>query len=167
MSTTVVNSTKAPAARQAPGIDWLRVASFVLVMVGLLDSIYISYEHVAGQEVACLQGAGWNCDLVQRSVYSMIGPLPVAYLGLLGYLAIFLVLLFEARIPRARIVIFGLSLFGLLFSGYLTAIEAFVLHAWCVWCVLSAITMALFFLVAFGRLWQAIYTVPDEEDEAA
>jgi uncharacterized membrane protein len=163
-NTVQAGDRAAPAAKPT---DILRILSFVLGIIGLGIASYLTWSHLFSQETACLAGAGWNCELVQHSYYSTLGPIPVAYLGLAGYIAIFVVLLLESQIPRARIVIFAFTLFGLLFSGYLTSIEAFVLHAWCIWCVMSAITMTLLFFVSFGRLWQAIYAVdPDDlEDE--
>jgi len=49
-----------------------------------------------------------------------------------------------------------MTLFGFMFSAYLTAIEAFVIHAWCMWCLGSAITMTALFIVSGLRLWKAI-----------
>jgi uncharacterized membrane protein len=68
---------------------------------------------------------------------------------------------------RGRLIVFGMTLVGFLFSLYLTAIEAFVLNAWCVWCVVSAIAMTLLFGVSFARLWQQISAVPDEDESEA
>ncbi len=150
--------------------DWLRIVSITLTIIGLLITIYLVWAHVSNTETVCPQTATFNCDLVQNSVYSKIGPLPIVYLGLAGYIAILAALLLETRIPilvsRGKLIVFAMTLFGILFSGYLTAIEAFVLHSWCVWCVGSAITMTVLFVVSFARLWQS-FNAPDldEEDE--
>jgi uncharacterized membrane protein len=61
-------------------------------------------------------------------------------------------------------IVFGMTFIGFLFSGYLTAIEAFVLKEWCQWCVVSAITMTILFGIAFARMWQAISAVPEDEE---
>jgi uncharacterized membrane protein len=151
----------------------LHTISVVLAVIGLLIASYVAYAKVTDTQTACLSTPGFNCDLVQHSTYSHIGPIPVEFLGMAGYLVILLALLLESRIPflraRGKFVIFGLTLFGLLFSGYLSYIEGFVLHLWCIECIGSAITMALLFIVSLIRLWKSISVLPDldeGEDEA-
>src|SRR5439155_14064811 len=138
-------------------------------LIGLLIAGYLVLSEATNTQTICPATGAFNCDLVQKSIYSRVGPIPVAVLGLLGYLAILAVLLLESRsglfAERGKRLVFGMALIGLLFSGYLTAMEAFVLHAWCVWCLGSAITMLLLFIVSFVRLWRAISAEPVEEEE--
>ena len=61
--------------------------------------------------------------------------------------------------------LFVLTLGGFMFSGYLTSMEAFVLHSWCLWCVGSAITMTLLFIVSSARLWRSFNAEGAEEEE--
>ena len=149
--------------------DWLKVASIILVIIGIIISGYIVITEVLNTQTICPQTATVNCDVVQHSAYSKIGPIPVAYLGLGGYLLILLSLLLETRIPflqaRGKMVVFGLTLFGVLFSGYLTSVEAFILHTWCLWCVGSAVTMTLLFIVSFARLWRSMNVIPLDDEE--
>jgi uncharacterized membrane protein len=141
-----------------------------LALIGVLICGYLVWSEVTNVATICPQTGGFNCDLVQNSIYSRVGPIPVAVLGLGGYLVTLACLLLETRVPllvaRGRVVIFGLTLAGFLFSLYLTAIEAFVLHAWCVWCVGSAITLTLLFVVSFVRLWREIGQAGEEEELA-
>ncbi len=152
-----------------PSRDWLKLISIILCVVEIGIAGYLTYADVLHAPVVCAQGGAWNCDAVQTSVYSRIVGVPVAVLGLAGAIAILLVLILESYIPffaaRGRLLVFAMALFGLVMSGYLTAIEAFVLHQWCIWCVGSAITMVLIFIASFARLWKAISAVPDEEAE--
>jgi len=148
---------------------WLKWISLVLVIAGLADSIYLTYSHVAGIETVCPAGnPTFNCDLVQHSIYSFLAGIPIVYLGLGGYLALLIVLLLDGRVTffteRGALIAFGLSLFGFLYSGYLTSIEAFVLHAWCMWCMGSAIAMTFIFGLSAARVWRKIGTVPDLDD---
>lgn len=149
--------------------DWLKVASIVLTCIGIFISGYVVVTEILNTETLCPKTSTINCDVVQHSVYSKIGPIPVAYLGLGGYVLILLVLLLETRIPflaaRGKMIVFGLTLFGILFSGYLTAVEAFLLHTWCLWCVASAITMTLLFIASFARLWRSMSVLPLEDEE--
>jgi len=163
-STRTVTSVNASASR-----DWLKVASIILVVIGLFISAYLVWAEVTNGQTICPQTGAFNCDLVQKSVYSRLAGIPVAILGLVGYLAILGTLLLETRIPflteRGRLLVLLMTLVGVLFSGYLTAIEAFVLHAWCVWCVGSAVAMLLLFVVSFMRLWRSFNTDLDEAEE--
>ena len=158
-------------AKSRPSRDWPRRASVVLACIGIFIAGYIVYTEIINVDPACPVNATFDCGVVQHSIYSRVGPIPVAYLGLAGYLMILLGLLCETRIPfltlRGRLIVFGLTLFGVLFSGYLTAAEAFALHRWCLWCVGSAVTMLLLFVASFTRVWRDISSVPDKVDAEA
>jgi len=164
-----VNTGKSASVVENTPRDWLRWASILLALIGTFIAGYIVYTDILQEEVACPANGVFNCSLVQHSVYAKLGPVPVAYLGLGGYLLVLAVLLLEIRVPflaeRGKAIVFGLTLFGVLFSGYLTAVEAFILHAWCVWCLGSAITMTVLFIVSVVRLWRDFGMV-QEEDEA-
>jgi uncharacterized membrane protein len=146
--------------------DGLRLVSIVLAVIGLLITAYLTWSHISNVQTICPATSTFNCDLVQNSVYSKLGPIPVSYLGLAGYITILAVLLLEPRIPllteRGKLITLGLTLFGVLFSGYLTYVEAFVLGSWCLWCVGSAIAMTLLFIVSFVRVWRDINSGSDE-----
>jgi uncharacterized membrane protein len=154
---------------ERPPRDWLKLISIVLCLIEIGIAGYLTYADVLNAPVACVQGGAWDCGGVQTSVYSRILGVPVAVLGLAGATAILLVLLLESSVPlfaaRGKLLVFAMALFGIVMSGYLTAVEAFVLHKWCIWCVGSAIVMVLLFLTSFARLWKAISAVPDEEEE--
>src|SRR4051812_26415575 len=130
MSTTTRSAT---LTAESTARDWLKLASIFLALVGLLISGYLVISEATNVQTICPANGAFNCDLVQKSIYSRVGPIPVAVLGLLGYLAILGVLLLESRVElfaeRGKMLVFGMTLIGLLFSGYLTAMEAFVLHA--------------------------------------
>src|SRR5262249_16679578 len=162
-------SSRAELRGASPPRDMLRVVSIGLAIIGLLVTLYLTYTHLTQTQQFCLEGGNFNCDLVQNSIYSKIGRLPIHYLGLGGYLAILLALLLETRIPllatRGKLIVFGLTLIGFLYSAYLTMIEAFVLHQWCMWCLISAITMTLLFGNSSARLWRSLSQIPDDPDE--
>jgi uncharacterized membrane protein len=166
----VTSSDSSTVVLQAKPRDPLKLISLVLTVIGLAIAGYIVFAELTNTQTACPQTSTFNCDLVQHSIYSKVGPIPVAWLGLLGYIGILLILLFETNVPflaeRGKLIVFAFTLFGVLFSGYLTAIEAFVLHAWCVWCVGSAITMTVLFVVSLVRLWRGPADLELEDDEA-
>lgn len=126
-----------------------RMAIAILSLLGFLIAGYmLAYAFGWTGPVIC--GVG-DCEAVQSSEYARIGPFPVALFGVLGYLALLVVAMagLQGGGLRSRAIPVALilgGLLGLVFSGYLTYLEAFVIHAWCQWCVASAILMILAFL---------------------
>jgi uncharacterized membrane protein len=123
----------------------------LLALAGLFLSTYL-FLYALGYygELAC--GAGGGCDLVQGSRWARFLGFPVAGWGVGWYVAVFGVSMLGTRdgigaalwIPRALAV---LALGGLAFTIYLTALELWVIHAICRWCVGSAaITLGIFLL---------------------
>jgi len=150
---------------------WLKWITLALVIVGTLDTVYLAYSHAFGVATVCPQvSSAFKCDLVQNSIYSTLAGIPIAYLGLFGYAAMLITLLLDGRVAfftrRGALIVFGLSLFGFLYSGYLTLIEAFVLQAWCAWCLGSAALMTGIFSLSAVRAWRMVGmgALLDDED---
>jgi uncharacterized membrane protein len=146
-------------AEERPVWRW---AAIGLGILGLLDSLYLSWVRLAGATAAC-SGIG-DCDAVNNSRYAEIYGVPVALLGA-GLYGIMLVLLIaEGRLPERReaihFVLFGMSLGGVLFSAYLTYLEIAVLRAICPYCVVSAIILVALLGISVIRLRE-----PREADE--
>jgi uncharacterized membrane protein len=117
----------------------LRIAIGVLCLIGIGIAGYLTYVHYAGLKVVCLSGGG--CETVQSSRYSKLDGIPVALLGLLGYITILASL--ALRGDTGRSAGFGVALIGFLFSMYLTYRELFTIKAICQWCVASAVLMTI------------------------
>lgn len=132
----------------------LRIASIVIASVGLLDSVYLSWVKIINSKVYC--GGSNQCETVNNSPFSEIGGIPIAYLGVGAYILIILLLLIEDKgdfwRDNVRLIVFGLSFTGLLYSIYLTYIEVAVLFAICPYCVVSAVAMLFLFLLSIFRL---------------
>lgn len=133
---------------------WLYRATLALVIVGLLVSIYMTIYKVTSNDSMCL-GSG-DCSTVNASIYSEVNGIPVAVIGILGYLAILGTLLFENRNPflkeNATLIIFGLSLTGFLFTVWLIYVEVALLKALCPFCLTSQVAMTFIFIMAVIRL---------------
>jgi uncharacterized membrane protein len=127
---------------------WLRIAMIVLTVLGVGIASYVTYVHYAGIKPACT--AGESCTKVQTSVYSELAGVPVALMGLIGYVAI-LASLLAPETERTRFATLALTLGGFGFSAYLTYRELFSIHAICEWCVTSAIVMTLLMLLSVWR----------------
>jgi uncharacterized membrane protein len=119
----------------------------VLALIGLGVAGYLTYIHYEGIAPVCSTG---GCERVQASSYSEIAGIPVALLGLIGYLGIGASLLLPGDAGRA--LTFTLTLIGFGFSTYLTYLELFVIDAICQWCVASAVVMTALLVVATFRL---------------
>jgi uncharacterized membrane protein len=115
----------------------LRLAVAVLAVIGIGIAGYLTYVHYAGLKVLCLSSGG--CETVQSSRYAKVDGVPVAVLGLVGYVTILATTAVRGEI--GRLAGFGFALIGFLFSLYLTYREKFSIHAWCQWCIASAILM--------------------------
>lgn len=126
----------------------LRGAMLVLGLVGLGVAAYLTYVHYSGIRPACT--AGQSCVKVQTSQWSKLDGVPVALIGLLGYVAIVASLLAPDR-EETRLLTLGLTLLGFGFSAYLTYRELFSIHAVCEWCVSSAVIMTLLLAAAIVR----------------
>jgi uncharacterized membrane protein len=119
-----------------------------ITLVGLGVASYLTYVHYAGIKPACT--AGESCTKVQTSIYSELAGVPVALIGLLGYVAIMASLLApENETTRFATVAFTVVGFG--FSAYLTYRELFSIHAICEWCVSSAVIMTVLMCLSIWR----------------
>ncbi len=126
----------------------LRITLLVLAVLGLAIASYLTYVHYAGIKPACT--AGESCTKVQTSVYSKLAGVPVALIGLLGYIAIVCSLLAPDR-ENARLATMAFTLLGFGFSAYLTYRELFSIHAICEWCASSAVIMTVLMCLSVWR----------------
>jgi uncharacterized membrane protein len=116
----------------------------VLSVLGIAVSGLALQNHFAKSKTSyCSFGEDFNCDTVNRSRYSEVMGMPVALIGILGYvLLLALATLYRDKAETPAMLLFC-SLSGLGFSLYLTYVEARVLHTWCVLCVSSLVFILL------------------------
>ena len=124
----------------------------VLAVIGIALSALSVYNHYKKEATEyCDFGETFNCDAVNKSAYSHLGPVPVAAIGVLGY--IFLLLL--SRVKRENRLASSLLIFASLiatgFSLWLTYIEARVLLQYCIICLGSFACIVLITLLAIVR----------------
>ncbi|MBI3984278.1 vitamin K epoxide reductase family protein [Candidatus Microgenomates bacterium] len=126
---------------------WL-ILGFALV--GVLDTSYLIYHRLTGTEVACWFFPKAWCYKVQHSKQSKTFGIPNAYLGFLMYAAIIAsILLVQADWFRTYLETKLLIAAGFGFSMYFVYVQAFVLKAFCTWCVLSAINFTAMLVTSF------------------
>jgi uncharacterized membrane protein len=126
-----------------------RMAITLLALVGTLISLYLTL-HKLGYIGALLCGTG-SCEVVQTSKWAVFMGVPVPYLGTFGYAVMTLLGILslqpqhlDNRALRMALIISGLGAF--VFSVYLSALEQYVIHAWCRWCIASAVVATLIFI---------------------
>ena len=132
-----------------------------LALVGLFVAMYLLlYKLGYVGTLSCKIG---SCEKVNTSPYAMLFGVPVSLWGVLYYIALFTTALLStterfADDRRAALALVVLTGWGVLFSGYLTYLEAAVIHAWCQWCVISAILVVLMFVLAMMELRERMTT---------
>jgi uncharacterized membrane protein len=127
----------------------MRRVTLVLALIGTGIAGYLTWVHYGHLKIVCLSGGG-GCEKVQSSSYAELAGVPVAVLGLVGYVLI----LASLALPEddGAVAAAFLSLVGFGFSLYLTWAELFRIHAICQWCVASACVMTVLMLVSVVRV---------------
>lgn len=136
---------------------WLVISGLVLSLLGFADASYLSIERLSGRIPPCVITSG--CDTVTNSVYSSFGPIPVSVVGSVFYLTV-LVLFFGSLVNkdnRLAVLALRLSPIGFLFSLYFLFIQAFVLEAYCIYCLGSfATSTSIFALAVYAKIKKQI-----------
>lgn len=151
MSAVVANEIRedvgAPAARMG-------IAVLSLLGVFLAGYLLLHRLGVIGT-LAC--GASGGCETVQSSAYATFAGMPVPAIGVGGYLLLLITALAGAQPAlaadrRVGLALLGLATGALAFTAYLNYVEAFVLHAWCRFCLGSAALVVLIFLLSLTEM---------------
>jgi uncharacterized membrane protein len=128
----------------------LYATAAIVSLIGLADAIYLTVEHVTGQSVRCTIVAG--CSEVLSSQYAVVRGVPLAAIGAAAYFTVFSLATLAAfgyRIAGTLLTVVVLLMF--LFSLWLIYLQAFVIHAFCQFCLLSAaVTTALTVIALFA-----------------
>lgn len=125
--------------------------AMLVSLIGLMDSIYLTVQHLTGKSVKCTVTGG--CSKVLSSSYATIAGMPTASFGAMAYFAAFslaTLAVFGSRQARTWLAILAVPM--ILTACWLFYLQAFVLHAFCEFCLLSAtMTLLLTVLAFFGR----------------
>lgn len=122
------------ARRVFPLIAILAIAGIVV------SSVSLRHHYGTSQTNYCDFGTSFNCDIVNRSIYSTVLGVPDALIGILGYGLLLALSTFYRTKAAAPFILLIASTAGLGFALYLTYIEKFVLATWCILC-LSSLTL--------------------------
>jgi len=137
----------------------------ILAVLGIaLSSVSLDLHYRNSKTSFCDFGESFNCDLVNRSEFSTVAGVPVALIGVLGYLALMAFATFyRDKAETPGILLVG-SLGGLGFALYLTYLEKYVLFAWCILCLRSLAVIFAITVVSVFLFWRSIRRVNPEPE---
>ena len=126
----------------------MRYLLLILAILGIVVSSLALREHYREYgDSPCSINEHWDCGVVNHSPYAMLGPIPVAVLGILGY-----ILMAAIAFRRSYRLLLIPTFAGLTFSLYLANIEKNILAVWCIYCVISLGIISLMSLLTLGTV---------------
>jgi uncharacterized membrane protein len=131
----------------------IRVIAAIIALIGIADAVYLTVHYYTAEAVPCSLTGG--CEQVLTSVYADIGGVPLAAFGAASYFIAFSLALLSIYGNRVAWTIFGVQVVLMaIFTGWLIYVQAFLIHAFCQFCLLSAattFTLTILFLVSLIR----------------
>ena len=127
----------------------LRAGVALVALAGAAVAGYLTYVHYQPDALICTSGGG--CETVQDSKYAELAGIPVALLGLISFLAVLVLVAWDSDL--ARTLAAAIALVGVGFAVYLIVLQAFVIDAWCVWCLVNDVLIVP--LLAVLTVWRA------------
>jgi uncharacterized membrane protein len=125
----------------------LYVTAAIVSLLGLADAIYLTVQHLTGQSVRCTIVSG--CSEVLSSSYAVVSGVPLALIGAAAYFSVFSLATLAAFGYRiAGTLLAPVLLLMFLFSLWLIYLQAFVIGAWCQFCLFSAAITTVLTIVA-------------------
>jgi vitamin-K-epoxide reductase (warfarin-sensitive) len=125
----------------------MRYLMAMLAIAGVVVSILAFHVHYSTETQPCSINEKWDCGVVNHSSFAEIMHIPVATIGIAGYLA-----LAGLALMRRRILLTGAAFIGLGFAMWLTFIEKYVLQVWCLYCVIQQVIIVLITLLSLAWL---------------
>jgi len=132
----------------------LKQVTIALSILGLLVAIYMTIFKLTNNEKMCIGSGG--CTIVNSSGYSEIRGIPVAVVGVLGYLSILAVFYLERKPgffqTNGTMIQFTITLTGFLFTVWLVFVEVALIKAYCPFCITSQVAMTIIFILTVIRV---------------
>lgn len=121
----------------------------ILAALGIAISAYSLHHHFGHDQTSfCNLSETLNCDLVNRSEYSVFMGVPVALIGVFGYLLLLGLATVYREKAETPLLLLIFSALGLLFALRLTYFEAYRIHAWCILCLSSLAVISLITIIS-------------------
>jgi vitamin-K-epoxide reductase (warfarin-sensitive) len=125
----------------------MRYVLVLFTFLGFIASGLALREHYRTDSSPCSINEHWDCGIVNHSPFAVLAGVPVAIIGMAGY-----VFLAALALKRAYGLFLAAALVGLSFSLYLAHVEAHILGVWCIYCVASLVVISLLTLLGIGTL---------------
>ena len=140
---------------QTNSIVKLPLFAAIVALGGLTDAVYLTIHHYTMEVVPC--GEGFDCAAVLSSPYAEIGGIPLAIFGAIAYFTAFSLAILSAFGNRQTWRIFGAQVILMaLFTSWLVYLQAFVLKAFCQFCLISAgVTLTLLVIALISKFWRS------------
>lgn len=143
-----MNSGETVMSETQSGIAKLPLLAAVVALIGLADAVYLTVHHYTSEPVPCSLITG--CETVLTSAYAEFGGIPLAAFGAVAYFIAFSLALLTAFGNRTMWMLFGIQVVLMsLFTAWLIYLQAFVIGAFCQFCLISAAT-TFGMLIIFG-----------------
>ncbi len=134
----------------------MRFLVALVALAGVVVAVLALRVHYSTEMQPCSINEKWDCGIVNHSPYAEFLHVPVAAIGMAGYVG-----LAGLALARRRWLLAGGAVLGLVFSLYLTRIEKYVLQVYCLYCVISLGIIAL--ITLFSVIWAFVGQVRDQE----
>lgn len=118
-----------------------------IALFGFVASGLALREHYRTDTSPCSINERWDCGIVNHSPFAVLGGMPVAVIGMAGYL-----LMGTLALTRSYRLLLTAAIIGLAFSLYLAHVEKDILGVWCIYCVASLGAISLLTLLTFGTI---------------
>lgn len=127
------------------------VAILVLAFLGIADSVYLAESKANNTPLICNIQSLSDCNIVSASQYSYIFGIPIAEFGVVFYSILFVLAALELVLFNRvlRRILQGVSIIGFVASIYFTLIQTFVINAFCIYCLASAVISLFIFICAY------------------
>ncbi len=138
---------------------WLTISIITIAFLGFCDATYLTAEHFLNAIPPCFIVQG--CDTVTTSVYSKIFGIPVSLLGTLYYLTVLALGLAYVDLKKtwSLKVLHLVTAVGFVMTMWFLYAQAFIIHAWCMYCLFSAVSSTTLFVLgalAFHKKWDPL-----------
>lgn len=133
----------------------LAIAIFAVLGIAV-SSVSLDHHFRKSKTSYCDFGQTFNCDIVNRSEYSTVSGVPVALIGILGYLVLLAFATFYREKAETPGILLATSGAGLSFALYLTYVEKFILGVWCILCLTSLAAILSMTVLSFMLLLHSV-----------
>jgi len=143
------SSSGAIVPRQRSNRAFFVIIAFLSLAGVIVSAVSLQLHYAKSATAFCDLSQKFSCDIVNRSEQSTVAGIPVAAIGVAGYMVLFILATFLRSRAEAPNRLLGTAIAGLAFALYLTYVEAYVLETWCILCLASFALISLITVFAF------------------